>query len=61
MEYRSVKGGDGPSMKGSPTRFEPYWVCRRCAVYRRRNYYLVLAIGGALAIAGLVAFVLNRL
>jgi hypothetical protein len=45
----------------SVSSFEPYWVCRRCAVYRRRNYYLVLAIGGALAIAGLIAFVLNRL
>jgi hypothetical protein len=57
MEYRSVGGGKA-SMAVS--RFEPYWVCRRCAVYRRRNYYLVLGIGAALAIAGLVAFILNR-
>jgi hypothetical protein len=43
------------------SRFEPYWVCRRCAVHRRRNYYLVLGIGAALAIAGIIALVLNRL
>jgi hypothetical protein len=58
MEYRSVGGGQAAMAVSS---FEPYWVCRRCAVRRRRNYHLVLRIAVALAISGLLAVVLNRL
>jgi hypothetical protein len=59
MDYHSVPDGSVSSMKGTGTRLESIWLCRRCASYRRRTYRLFWGIIGAAAALGLLIILLD--